>query len=66
MPGRGGISHANNSVNPRPASATITRRIVQDFSASTSVKPLIRAKIQKPLSFIHEPTSEPVPMARAK
>jgi hypothetical protein len=43
-----------------------TSIIDHDLSASTSVKPPILAKIQKPLSFIHEPTSEPAPIAMAR
>ena len=38
----------------------------QDFKVSTSVSPLMRAKIQKPLLFIQSPTSEPLPMAIAR
>ena len=40
--------------------------MVHDLRVSTSVRPLMRAKIQKPLSFIQEPTSEPPPMAVAR
>lgn len=46
--------------------ASTTSRMVQVFSASISVSPPILAKIQKPLSFIHEPTREPAPIEVAR
>ena len=36
------------------------------FSVSSSVMPLIRLMIQKPLSFIHAIGFDPHPMARAR
>jgi hypothetical protein len=53
-------------VTPKLTVASTTNMMVHDFNASTSVSPLILAKIQKPLSFIHDPTSDPPPMAVAR
>ncbi len=39
---------------------------VHDLRASASVRPLILAKIQKPLSFIHDPIRPPPPIAVAR
>src|SRR5690606_30216983 len=56
-------------------SSTVIAMLTQPISASSSVQvlsvcaslsPPMRAKIQNPLSFIHEPTSEPLPMAVAR
>ena len=61
-----GRNFASSKVVPR---LTLPRTIssgVHVLSASVSVKPLILAKIQKPESFIHEPMSEPAPMAVAR
>ncbi len=46
-----------------PSTTNIT---VQLFNASASVNAPILAKIQKPLSFIHDPTNEPPPMDVAR
>ena len=45
---------------------SIAKRGVQVRSVSISDSPPIREKIQKPLSFIHEPTKEPLPIAVAR
>ena len=39
---------------------------VHDLSVCTSVSPPIFAKIQNPESFIHDPTSEPAPIAATR
>ncbi len=61
-----GISRAASSVKPIAVTPNRTSRMVHVFRASISVRLPIRAKIQKPLSFIQEPTSEPAPMAVAR
>lgn len=61
-----GINRAARSVKPIAVTPSRASRMVQVFSASTSVRLPIRAKIQKPLSFIQEPVSEPAPMAVAR
>ena len=61
-----GIRYASRSVNPSPMTPSVAVRMVQDLSVSISVKPPIRAKIQKPLLFIQSPTIEPLPIAIAR
>ena len=57
---------AKASVTTNPVNANTNKAMVHDLSASTSVNPLILAKIQNPLSFIHDPTREPQPIAAAR
>lgn len=66
-------SHPTNG--SRTAISIVTARLtlpstssmaLQDLSVSISVSPPILATIQKPLSFIHDPTSEPPPIAVAR
>ena len=60
-----GTIWAISSVTPKLTNPRKTSITVQDLSASASVRPPILAKIQKPLSFIQEQTSEPAPTAHA-
>lgn len=61
-----GITVAKATVTPKLTVPRTINMIVHDRSASTSVRPLILAKIQKPLSFIHEPINDPPPIAVAR
>lgn len=56
----------NSRVNPKLVNPSTTSSVDQALRPSTSVSPLMRVKIQKPESFIQEPTSEPPPMAVAR
>jgi hypothetical protein len=48
------------AIAEKPRTATMTDLV---SSVSTSVRPVIVRKTQKPLSFIHWPMSEPAPTA---
>jgi hypothetical protein len=61
-----GITAASSNVISPDVRPRMISVIVQVLSASTSVSTPIFAKIQKPESFIHEPTSEPDPIASAR
>ena len=51
----------SNSISPNTAIAV--RVTVQVRRVSACVKPLMRLKIQKPLSFIHDDVDAPNPIA---
>ena len=61
-----GQTKVSRTVVPRLVKPNTISSGVHDLSASSSVRPLILQKIQKPLSFIQEPMSEPAPMAVAR
>ena len=61
-----GITNANTTVVIIAVIPTIAASGVHDLSVSTSVNMPIFAIIQNPLSFIQEPTIEPLPIASAR
>ena len=61
-----GTINASSKVKTNPVIPSAAVTMTHDLSVSVSVSPLIFAKIQKPLLFIQSPTSEPLPMAKAR
>ena len=61
-----GTTSARSTVVAKATTPTAASSGVHVLSVSTSLSPPILAKIQKPESFIHEPTSDPLAMAVAR